>query len=122
MGAGFGGERGVLAESVQASLTMVFKTPAITKGLGVTTRIPWPSVAGCPRRPSVGKLAKMVAWRRPCTHTHGPAATLGHCALVRPGVGSTVANDAVGYTLVLVLMLSGLLASGRMRQAPFPRW
>ena len=71
----------MLAESIQASLTMFFKTPAITKGLGVTTRIPWPSVAGCPRRPSVGKLAKMVAWRRPCTHTHGPAATLGHCAL-----------------------------------------
>ena len=41
MGAGFGGERGVLAESIQASLTMFFKTPAITKGLGVTTRIPW---------------------------------------------------------------------------------
>ena len=58
----------MLAESVQASLTMFFKTPAITQGLGVTTRIPWPSVAGCPRRPSVGKLAKMVAWRRPCTH------------------------------------------------------
>ena len=58
----------VLADSVQASLTVFFKTPAITQGLGVSTRIPRPSVAGCPRRPSVGKLTKMVAWRRPCTH------------------------------------------------------
>ena len=59
-----GGERGVLAESVQASLTVFFKTPAITQGLGVTTRIPWPSVGGCPRRPSVGKLAKIRMDRR----------------------------------------------------------
>ena len=91
----------------------------------------WASLPESRGRASLAALALAVrlsaSWRKwwpgaARAHTHRLAATLGHYALVRPGVGPTVANDAVGYTLMLVLMLSGLLASGRMRQAPFPQW